>query len=173
VGSLLFNLDPTHGWLPRVGGRLLFLFGLYAFGSWNATNWSRVLYKPNCWSGIQGVPDRLLTARSDGNLQLMALIFQVDNEGHARPKIRCDSCGGVIENYADGVAVLDTPSRKPGTVIEPIFQCAHCDQEAENTRPAQRSMPIDHFMLYVLNNIQLTPNALEEARRNLKAATTL
>jgi hypothetical protein len=24
-------------------------------------------------------------------------------------------------------------------------------------------MPIDRFMLYVLNNIQLTPNALEEA----------
>jgi hypothetical protein len=29
-------------------------------------------------------------------------------------------------------------------------------------------MPIDHFMLYVLNNIQLTPNALEEAGRSLK-----
>jgi hypothetical protein len=29
-------------------------------------------------------------------------------------------------------------------------------------------MPIDHFMLYVLNNIQLTPNALEHAGRSLK-----
>jgi hypothetical protein len=32
-------------------------------------------------------------------------------------------------------------------------------------------MPIDRFMLYVLNNIQLTPNALEEADHSLKAAT--
>jgi hypothetical protein len=32
--------------------------------------------------------------------------FEVDNDGRARPKIRCDSCGGVIENYGDGVALL-------------------------------------------------------------------
>jgi len=29
-------------------------------------------------------------------------------------------------------------------------------------------MPIDNFMLYLLNNIQLTPNVLEEAGRRLK-----
>jgi hypothetical protein len=103
----------------------------------------------------------------------MALIFQVDDEGHARPKIRCDSCGGVIENYADGVALLDAASLKPGTVIEPIFHCAHCEEEAEKTSAPRRSMPIDHFMLYVLNNIQLTPNALEEVGRSLKVMTDL
>jgi hypothetical protein len=32
-------------------------------------------------------------------------------------------------------------------------------------------MPIDHFMLYVLNNIQLSPNALEEARHTVKSLT--
>jgi len=51
----------------------------------------------------------------------MALIFQVDSEGHARPEIRCGSCGGVIENYADGVALQDIASPEPGTVTEPIF----------------------------------------------------
>jgi hypothetical protein len=34
-------------------------------------------------------------------------------------------------------------------------------------------MRIDHFMLYVLNNIQLTPNSLEQAGMNLKDATGL
>jgi hypothetical protein len=29
-------------------------------------------------------------------------------------------------------------------------------------------LPIDHFMLYLLNNIQLTPKVLEEAGRRLK-----
>lgn len=110
----------------------------------------------------------MLTGQSDSSLTFMALIFQVDEEGHVRPKIRCDSCGGVIENYADGVALLDTPTPKPGTMIEPIFRCIGCEEEAEKTSPARHSMPIDHFMLYVLNNIQLTPNALEEAGRSLK-----
>ena len=106
--------------------------------------------------------------QSDGKLTLMALIFQVDDEGHARPKIRCDSCGGVIENHADGVVLLGTPNPKPGTVIEPIFHCAGCEEEAKKTSAPRRSMSIDHFMLYVLNNIQLTPYALEEAGRSLK-----
>jgi hypothetical protein len=33
-------------------------------------------------------------------------------------------------------------------------------------------MVIDHFILYVLNNIQLPPNVLEEARLSLKSATS-
>jgi hypothetical protein len=101
----------------------------------------------------------------------MAFVFEVDKDGRPRPKIRCDGCGGVIENYADGVATLDSPSDKPGTVIEPVFRCAHCEEEADKTGPPRRSMPIDHFMLYVLNNIQLTPNALEAASRDLKERT--
>jgi hypothetical protein len=98
----------------------------------------------------------------------MALIFQVDEKGRARPKIRCDACGGIIQNYADGVAVTDTAEVKPGTVIEPIFHCNHCEEEAEKTRGSRHTMPIDHFMLYVFNNIQLTPSALENAGRSLK-----
>jgi hypothetical protein len=102
---------------------------------------------------------------------LMALVFQVDEDGHAGPKIRCDSCGGVIENYADGVALSDTPSQKPGTLIEPIFHCAGCEEKADKKSGPRHSMPIDQFMLYVLNNIQLTPNALEQAGRRLKRIT--
>ena len=100
----------------------------------------------------------------------MALIFQVDHEGRARPKIRCDSCGGIIDNYADGVALLDTPSPKPGAILEPIFHCAGCEKRVQKTTPSPQSMPIDHFMLYVLNNIQLTPRALEEAGQKLHSA---
>ena|SRR6476620_7860490 len=99
----------------------------------------------------------------------MALIFQVDDTGHARPKIRCDTCGGVIENYTDGVALLDDPSPKPGTILEPIFHCNGCEEAAQKAHPSRHSMPIDHFMLYVLNNIQLTPTVLEEAGQKMKS----
>ena len=98
----------------------------------------------------------------------MPLIFQVDDQGHLGPKIRCDNCKGIIENDADGVALLDAPSSKPGTIIEPIFHCAGCEKSLPKTNPSQRSMPINHFMLYVFNNIQLTPYALEEAGQKLK-----
>ena len=102
---------------------------------------------------------------------VMALIFQVDNESHVRAKVQCDQCGRIIENYADGVAVVDTPDSKPGTILEPVFHCAGCEKNASKTNPSRHAMPIDHFMLYVLNNIQLTPNALEEAGQRLKSTS--
>ncbi|MBV9297683.1 MAG: hypothetical protein JO066_01800 [Verrucomicrobia bacterium] len=101
----------------------------------------------------------------------MALIFQVDDQGHPRPKVRCDSCGGIIENYADGVALLDTPGTAPGAITEPIFHCLGCEEKIQKTSGPRASMPIDHFMLYVLNNIQLTPKALETARQKMKATS--
>jgi hypothetical protein len=100
----------------------------------------------------------------------MALIFQIDDKGQARPKIQCDSCGGIIEDYTDGVALLGTKELKPGATTEPIFHCAGCERK-ETERESQQAMPIDHFMLYVLNNIQLSPTALEEARHTLKSLT--
>src|ERR1700733_235089 len=101
----------------------------------------------------------------------MALIFQVDDKGQLAPRIRCDKCGGIIKNYTDGVAVLDDSAAKPGTILEPIFHCGGCEKIERETKPARRSMPIDHFMLYGPNNIQPSPNALEEAGQKLKAAT--
>jgi hypothetical protein len=98
----------------------------------------------------------------------MALIFQIDDKGRARPKIQCDSCGGIIEDYTAGVALLETKGLKPGAITEPIFHCAGCEQKETH----QHAMPIDHFMLYVLNNIQLSPTALEEARHTLKSLTS-
>jgi hypothetical protein len=104
-------------------------------------------------------------------LLVMALIFQVDDKGHLGPKIRCDHCGAIVENYAGGAALLDTPSPKPGTIIDPIFHCAGCEESAQKTGESRRSMPIDHFMLYLLNNIQLTPKALEEAGQKLRVTS--
>ena len=103
----------------------------------------------------------------------MAFVFEVDKSGHVRPKIRCDSCGGTIENYADGVAIVDSAGPAPGTIVEPIFRCTHCEEEAEKSGPSRRSMRIDHFMLYVLNNIQLTPKALEDAGQRMKSTMAL
>jgi hypothetical protein len=98
----------------------------------------------------------------------MALIFELDKEGDIRPKIRCDSCGGVIENYADGFATMDSSPATPGTAFEPIFRCETCENKAQTAGEHRRSMRIDTFMLYLLNNIQLTPNVLQEAGRKLK-----
>jgi hypothetical protein len=98
----------------------------------------------------------------------MALVFEVDEEGHPRPEIRCDGCGGVIKDHAHGFAVLDSSSSKPGTILEPIFHCQGCAEKEDKTNPQRRSMPIDHFMLYLLNNIQLTPTVLEEAGRKVR-----
>jgi hypothetical protein len=104
----------------------------------------------------------------------MALIFQVDDESHVSPKIRCDNCGAIIENYTDGVvALLEDRSPQPGTTIEAVFYCAGCEKSKHETSAPRCSMPIDHFMLYVLNNIQLTPRALEEAGQKLKATSAL
>jgi hypothetical protein len=107
------------------------------------------------------------------SVTIMALIFQVDNESHVRAKVQCDQCGGIIENYADGVAVVDTPEAKPGTILEPVFHCNGCEKNASKTSPSRHAMPIDHFMLYVLNNIQLTPHALEDAGQRLKSTSFL
>jgi hypothetical protein len=101
----------------------------------------------------------------------MALIFQVDDQGRVAPKIRCDNCGATIENYAEGSASLDVQDPEPGTIVEPVFHCAGCEKSLQNTSSSRRSMPIDHFMLYVLNNIQLTPRALEEAGQKLKSTS--
>jgi hypothetical protein len=103
----------------------------------------------------------------------MSLIFQVDERGHTRPAIRCDSCQGVIENYADGFVTLDARGATPGAVIEPVFHCAGCEEEAKKAGTSRHSMPIDHFLLSVLNNIQLTPGALEAAGRKLRASASL
>ena len=101
-------------------------------------------------------------------LGLMALVFEVDQEGHPRPEIRCDSCGAVIKDHAHGVAVLDSSKSKPGTLLEPIFHCQGCAEKEDKNNPDRRSMPIDHFMLYLLNNIQLTPTVLEHAGRQVR-----
>jgi hypothetical protein len=101
----------------------------------------------------------------------MALIFQVNDKGQARPKISCDACGNVIENHSGGIAICDSKSTKPGAVLEPISKCQNCQAKAGSA--PSNSMPIDQFMLYLLNNIQLTPNVLEEAGRRLKERVIL
>jgi hypothetical protein len=101
----------------------------------------------------------------------MALVFEVDAKGHPRPEIRCDGCGGIIKDHAHGFAVLDFPSSKPGTILEPVFHCQCCAEKEDKPNTNRRSMPIDHFMLYLLNNIQLTPTVLEEAGRKVRYFT--
>jgi hypothetical protein len=109
---------------------------------------------------------RLPAVRLDRTLITMAMILQVDDEGHARPKLRCDSCGKVMESHFGVTAIWDSKSTKPGAVIEPTFRCEQCNAKAGGA-PAE-SLPIDHFILYLLNNIPLTPEVLEKAGRRLR-----
>jgi hypothetical protein len=96
----------------------------------------------------------------------MGLIFQLDEKGRARPKIQCDECGGVIADPSGGVAAWDSQSAKPGTVVKPTFACPDCKTKRGDAGP--NSVPLDHFMLYLMNNMNLTPGALEEAGRRLR-----
>lgn len=84
------------------------------------------------------------------------------------PQLRCDVCGGTIKNPSGGVVVWEQRSEKPGSVLEPTFHCGGCVAK-EGGAPAH-SMPLDLFMVYLLNNIQLTPGALEGAGRSLKGS---
>jgi hypothetical protein len=108
-------------------------------------------------------------------VMFMALTFQVDDKGQLDPKIRCDGCGGIIKNYADGFALVDTPSPKDSpkveTISDPIFLCAGCEKSEQRKGDSRRSMPLDHFMLYLMNNIQLTPRVLEDAGHKLRDAS--
>lgn len=101
----------------------------------------------------------------------MALTFQADDKGQLEPKIRCDGCGGIIESFADGFALVDTPTAKAETTRDPVFLCAGCEESEQRKADPRRSMPLDHFMLYLLNNIQLTPRALEDAGQKLRGTS--
>lgn len=100
----------------------------------------------------------------------MALVFQVDDQGHMYPQLRCDVCGGTIKNPSGGIAVWDQQNKTPGSVLEPTFHCGGCVAKEGGAPP--HSMPLDLFMVYLVNNIQLTPGVLESAGRNLEASAS-
>ena len=104
-------------------------------------------------------------APDNPKLIAMALVFQVDNQGHAHPKLRCDACGGIIEDPSGGIALWDRQSETPGAVLEPTFHCRGCLAKAGGAPP--RSIPLDLFIVYLVNNIHLTPGVLEGAGRSL------
>jgi hypothetical protein len=97
----------------------------------------------------------------------MALVSQVDTHSHTHPKLRCDACGGMIEDPSGGIVLWDQQSETPGNVLEPTFHCGACVAK-EGGAPSP-SMPLDLFMVYLVNNIQLTPGVLERAGHSLKA----
>jgi hypothetical protein len=96
----------------------------------------------------------------------MGLIFQLDEKGRARPKIQCDECGKDIENPSGCVATWENQSAQPGTVVKPTFECQHC--KSKDAGGVRNSAPLDSFMLYLLNDMNLTPGSLEEAGRRLR-----
>jgi hypothetical protein len=96
----------------------------------------------------------------------MGLIFQLDEKGRPRPRIQCDGCGGFIENPSGCVATWENQSAQPGTVVKPIIECQHC--KSKGGVGDRNSVPLDSFMLYLMNNMNLTPGAVEEAGRRLR-----
>ena len=101
----------------------------------------------------------------------MPLVFQVDSQGQPRPKLRCDACGGMIEDYTGGIVLWDRQGETPGGVLEPTFHCGGCAAKAGGAPPG--SMPLDLFMLYLVNNIHLSPGVLEQAGGSVKTTANL
>ena len=97
----------------------------------------------------------------------MAIVFQLDRSGNPSPEITCDGCGGVITDHTHGVAILDTPSAEPGKVLKPIFLCTGCEEKTENTAGPRRKIPIDQFLVQMLNSVQLLPNDMEAVGRRM------
>lgn len=116
------------------------------------------------------VAGELPIAPNDPKLIGMALVFQVDDQGHLHPELRCDVCGGTIKDTTGGVALWDRRNETPGGVLEPTFHCGGC-VAAEGGAPPQ-SIPIDLFMVSLMNNIQLPPGVLERAGRNFSASAS-
>ena len=101
------------------------------------------------------------------NLFVMAIVFQLDKAGTPSPEITCDGCGGVIHDHTQGVAILEAPGAEPEKVLQPIFLCKGCEEKTENTAGPRRKMPIDQFLVQMLNSVQLLPNDLEAVGRRM------
>ncbi|HXM04467.1 MAG TPA: hypothetical protein VN939_17785 [Chthoniobacterales bacterium] len=97
----------------------------------------------------------------------MAIVFQLDKSGNLSPEITCDGCGGVIRDHTQGIAILDTPSAEPEKVLKPIFLCKGCEEKTEDTSRQRRKVPIDQFLVQMLNCVQLLPNDLEAVGRRI------
>ena len=105
--------------------------------------------------------NELLIAPDGPKLTIMALVFQVDDQGKPHPKLRCDACGGIIENPSGGIALWNRLSETPGAVLEPEVHCGGCVAKGGGAPP--NSMPLDLFMVYLVNNVHLSPGVLEGA----------
>jgi hypothetical protein len=97
----------------------------------------------------------------------MAIVFQLDKSGNPRPEITCDGCGGVIKDHTQGIAILDTPRAEPEKVLRPIFLCKGCEEKTEDTSQPRRKVPIDQFLVQMLNSVQLWPTDLEAIGRTM------
>ncbi|MBV8212869.1 MAG: hypothetical protein JOZ08_06540 [Verrucomicrobia bacterium] len=100
----------------------------------------------------------------------MAIVFQLDKSGNPSPEITCDGCGGVINDHTHGVAILEAPgAEEPGKVLKPIFLCNGCEEKTDKTAGPRRKVPIDQFLVQMVNNVQLLPTDLEAVGRRMMA----
>ena len=98
----------------------------------------------------------------------MAIVFQLDKSGNPSPELTCDGCGGVITDHTHGVAILGTPSaEEPEKVLKPIFLCKGCEEQTDKKAGPRRKVPIDQFLVQMLNSVQLLPNDLEAVGRRM------
>lgn len=97
----------------------------------------------------------------------MAIVFELDKAGNPTPEITCDGCGGVIKDHTQGVAILDAPSAEPEKVLKPIFLCKGCEEYTDKTAGPRRKVPLDQFLVQMVNSVQLLPNDLEAVGRRM------
>jgi hypothetical protein len=61
-------------------------------------------------------------------------------------------------------------TRTHGAAYQPVGPFSRRQFQAERKIAHWHSIPIDLFTLYIFNNMQLPPNALEEAGRRVRLA---
>jgi len=123
---------------------------------------------PYSGSSVIGEPITVADEIGSRNLLSMAIVFQLDKSGTPTPEITCDGCGGVIHDHRHGVAILETPrAEEPAKVLKPIFLCKGCEEQTDKTAGPRRKMPIDQFLVQMVNSVQLLPNDLEAVGRRM------
>lgn len=63
------------------------------------------------------------------------------------------------------------PTGNLGAADQPVGPFSRSQFQEERKIANRQAIPIDLFTLYLFNNIQLSPNALEDAGRRVRLAT--
>ena len=104
-----------------------------------------------------------MTARDTETETGAGLLLRAARRASTRPQFMAWLLARFQEQHG---FIWDQRNETPGRALEPTFHCGGCVAKAGGAPP--HSMPLDLFMVSLMNNIQLPPGVLESAGRNLR-----